>query len=162
MAKENERSGGALREEENRARGSEVFLGGLPRTVTESTIHQMFSAYGEIVEIRLMKDQNGISKGFCFVRYAKKESALWAKREKNGVEVQGRKIGVDISLDKCSLYFGNLKKDWSSAEFDQLIRQAFREVVSVELAMAPFAEVSGRRKTLNRGFAFVRFATHGV
>ncbi|XP_078177665.1 uncharacterized protein LOC144572118 isoform X3 [Carex rostrata] len=124
MAQENERSGGALREQENRARGSEVFLGGLPRTVTESTIHQMFSAYGEIVEIRLMKDQNGISKGFCFVRYAKKESALWAKREKNGVEVQGRKIGVDISLDKCSLYFGNLKKDWSSAEFDQLIRQA--------------------------------------
>lgn len=40
--------------------------------------------------------------------------------------------------------------------------KAFREVVSVELAMAPFAEVSGRRKTLNRGFAFVRFATHGV
>ncbi|XP_078177663.1 uncharacterized protein LOC144572118 isoform X2 [Carex rostrata] len=138
MAQENERSGGALREQENRARGSEVFLGGLPRTVTESTIHQMFSAYGEIVEIRLMKDQNGISK------------------------VQGRKIGVDISLDKCSLYFGNLKKDWSSAEFDQLIRQAFREVVSVELAMAPFAEVSGRRKTLNRGFAFVRFTTHGA
>jgi RNA recognition motif. (a.k.a. RRM, RBD, or RNP domain) len=26
-------------------------------------------------------------KGFCFVRYAKKESAIWAKREKNGVEV---------------------------------------------------------------------------
>lgn len=26
-------------------------------------------------------------KGFCFVRYAKKESATWAKREKNGVEV---------------------------------------------------------------------------
>lgn len=26
------------------------------------------------------------------------------------LQVQGRKIGVDISLDKCSLYFGNLKK----------------------------------------------------
>ncbi|KAJ4788190.1 RNA-binding protein 47 [Rhynchospora pubera] len=147
---------------ENRARGSEVFVGGLPRTVTESTIHQMFSPYGNITEIRLMKDQNGISKGFCFVRYAEKESALRAKREKNGVEVQGRKIGVDVSLDKCSLYFGNLKKDWSSEEFDQLIRQAFKEVVSVELAMAPSAVVSGRRKTLNRGFAFVRFASHGA
>jgi hypothetical protein len=26
---------------ENHARGSEVFVGGLPRTVTESTIHQV-------------------------------------------------------------------------------------------------------------------------
>ncbi|KAG1347820.1 APOBEC1 complementation factor-like [Cocos nucifera] len=121
----------------------------------------LFSAYGEILELRMMKDHNGNSKGFCFVRFATKDAAFKARKEKDGVMLQGKKIGVALSSDQDSLFFGNLRKDWSSEEFNKLVRQAFKDVVSVDLAMPPSSGHSGK-KQLNRGFAFVRFSSHAA
>ncbi|XP_078169249.1 uncharacterized protein LOC144563643 [Carex rostrata] len=131
------------------------------RKITESMIRKIFSPYGEIVEIELIKDQSSMAKGLCFVRYSKRESALDVKRQKNKVEMRGKKIGLDLSLDQNDLFFGNLKKEWSSEQVDQLIRQTFRGVVSVELAMAPVPEfLFGLKRCSNRGFAFVHFSSH--
>ncbi|XP_072951347.1 uncharacterized protein [Typha angustifolia] len=142
-------------------KGSEIFVGGLPRTVTESMIRELFSPCGEIIEVRMMKDQSGNSKGFCFVRFMTKEAALQAQKEKNRVMLQGKNIGVALSSDQDSLFFGNLRKEWCSEEFDKLVRQAFQDVLSVELAMPSSSENSSAgRKQLNRGFAFVRFSSH--
>jgi len=87
-----------------------VFVGGLPRSATETTLREVFSPCGEIVDVRIMKDQNGIPKGYGFVRFAKREYANTAKRKKNGIELQGKKIVVDLSMDQDTLFFGNLCK----------------------------------------------------
>ncbi|XP_073005048.1 uncharacterized protein [Typha latifolia] len=142
-------------------KGSEIFVGGMPRTVTENMIRELFSPCGEIIEVRMMKDQSGNSKGFCFVRFMTKEAALQAQKEKNRVMLQGKNIGVALSSDQDSLFFGNLRKEWCSEEFDKLVRQAFQDVLSVDLAMPSSSENSSAgRKQLNRGFAFVRFSSH--
>ncbi|CAL9758131.1 unnamed protein product [Musa acuminata subsp. burmannicoides] len=162
MVKTNYTSGG-FSSQGHRVKGSEIFVGGFPRSVTESIIHELFSPYGEIIELRMIKDQEGNSKGFCFVRFTTKEAAFRAYKENDGVMVHGKSIRVALSSDQDSLFFGNLHKDWSLEEFDKLVRQAFKDVLSVNLAMYPSAEdFAAGKKRLNRGFAFVQFSSHAA
>ncbi|XP_034706734.1 polyadenylate-binding protein 7-like isoform X2 [Vitis riparia] len=148
---------------EHAVKGSEVFVGGLSRTITESNIREVFSTCGEIIEVRMMTDQNGKSKGYCFVRFTTKEAANKAIKEKSGFMVEGKKIGVVPSTDQTTLFFGNLPKDWSPDEFDKMVCQAFQDVTSVDLAM-PFGsgDTSLGQKQQNRGFAFVKFSSHAA
>jgi len=144
-----------------RVKGSEVFVGGLSHTVTEDMIRELFSSCGEVVEIRMMKDQNGASKGYCFVRFAMKEAAMKAQKEKNNITLQGKRIGVVSSSDKDILFLGTLRKEWLPEEVESMVRQAFQDVVSVEVAMPPrTGESPPDKRKLNRGFAFVHFASH--
>ncbi|CAL9089443.1 unnamed protein product [Musa textilis] len=162
MVKTNYTSGG-FSGQGHRVKGSEIFVGGLPRSVTESIIHELFSPYGEIIELRMIKDQEGNSKGFCFVRFTTKEAASRAYKENDGVMVHGKSIRVALSSDQDSLFFGNLHKDWSLEEFDKLVRQAFKDVLSVNLAMSPSTEdFAAGKSRLNRGFAFVQFSSHAA
>lgn len=91
-------------------KGTEIFVGGLARTTTESKIHEVFSSCGEIVEIRLIKDQIGNAKGFCFVRFATKYAADKALKEKSGYVLDGKKIGIRPSVEQDTLFLGNLNK----------------------------------------------------
>ncbi|XP_066162497.1 uncharacterized protein [Oryza sativa Japonica Group] len=155
-------SHGDYDEQDRRVKGAEVFVGGLPRSVTERALREVFSPCGEIVDLRIMKDQNGISKGYGFVRFAERECAYIAKRQINGFELQGKRLAVDLSLDQDTLFFGNLCKDWGIEEFEELIRKALEDVVSVDLAMARNHDSSVGKRRLNRGFAFVRFSSHAA
>ncbi|KZV42767.1 hypothetical protein F511_07464 [Dorcoceras hygrometricum] len=147
-------------------KGTEVFVGGLPRTISEDKIRQEFSVCGEIVEIRLIKDQKGNLKGFCFVRFSTKEAASRAVREKSGTSLDGKTIGVLPSVEHNALYFGNLNKDffpspaWSADEFEKLVLQVFPDVVSVDLPVV--IDMQPGQKPRNRGFAFVRFSSHAA
>lgn len=141
-------------------KGTEVFVGGLARTTTESKIHEVFSSCGEIVEIRLIKDQIGNPKGFCFVRFATKYAADKALKEKSGYVLEGKKIGVRLSVEQDTLFLGNLNKGWSDEEFESIVRQVFPDVVSVELAI--LGDVQPGQKQRNRGFAFVKFSSHAA
>jgi hypothetical protein len=51
--------------------------------------------------------------------------------------------------------------EWTSEEFEELIHKTFKDVVSVDLAMASNHGSSSKRH-VNRGFAFVRFSSHSV
>ncbi|XP_066355812.1 uncharacterized protein [Miscanthus floridulus] len=143
------------------AKGAEVFVGGLPRSATESTLREIFSSCGEIIDVRIMKDQNGHSKGYGFVRFSKRDYAYTAKRQKNGIELQGKRLDVDLSMDQDTVFFGNLCKEWTLEEFEELIRKTFKDVVSVDLAMAS-NHGSSNKRNINRGFAFVRFSSHAA
>ncbi|XP_060195790.1 uncharacterized protein LOC132625041 isoform X2 [Lycium barbarum] len=141
-------------------KGTEVFVGGLARTTTESKIHEVFSSCGEIVEIRLIKDQKGNPKGFCFVRFATKYAAAKALKEKSGYVLDGKKIGVRPSVEQDTLFLGNLNKGWGAEEFESIVRQVFPDVVSVDLAI--LGDVQPGQKQRNRGFAFVKFSSHAA
>ncbi|KAL1538773.1 hypothetical protein AAHA92_27477 [Salvia divinorum] len=141
------------------AKGIEVFVGGLPRTVDEEKIREAFSDCGEIVEVRMIKDQKGYSKGFCFVRFSTKESAARAVREKTGILLDGKKIGVLPSSEQETLYFGNLNKAWTADEFKRMVLQIFPDIESIDLSMSKDAP---GQKPRNRGFAFVKFSSHAA
>nr|KAF6500780.1 hypothetical protein HJG59_007834 [Molossus molossus] len=73
-----------------------IFLGGLPHELTEGDVICVFSQYGEIVNIHLVRDkQTGKSRGFCFLRFEDQRSTILAVDNFNGIKIKGRTIRVD-------------------------------------------------------------------
>ncbi|KAJ2662543.1 RNA-binding protein Cwf29 [Coemansia sp. RSA 1200] len=73
-----------------------VFVGGLPFDLTEGDIICVFSQYGEIVNINLVRDkETGASKGFAFLQYEDQRSTILAVDNLNGTKVLGRTLRVD-------------------------------------------------------------------
>ncbi|KAJ8733207.1 hypothetical protein PYW08_001505 [Mythimna loreyi] len=73
-----------------------VFVGGLPYDLTEGDIICVFSQYGEIVNINLVRDKaTGKSRGFSFICYEDQRSTILAVDNLNGTKILGRTIRVD-------------------------------------------------------------------
>ncbi|KAM4727027.1 LOW QUALITY PROTEIN: RNA-binding motif protein, X-linked 2 [Anableps anableps] len=73
-----------------------IFVGGFPYELTEGDLICVFSQYGEIVNINLVRDKKtGKSKGFCFVCYEDQRSTVLAVDNFNGIKIKGRTIRVD-------------------------------------------------------------------
>ncbi|XP_067011149.2 RNA-binding motif protein, X-linked 2 [Anabrus simplex] len=77
-----------------------IFIGGLPYDLTEGDVICVFSQYGEIVNINLVRDKgSGKSKGFCFLCYEDQRSTVLAVDNFNGIKLLGRTIRVDHVAD---------------------------------------------------------------
>ncbi|XP_051903077.1 RNA-binding motif protein, X-linked 2 [Hippocampus zosterae] len=77
-----------------------VFIGGFPYELSEGDIICVFSQYGEIVNINLVRDKKtGKSKGFCFLCYEDQRSTILAVDNFNGIKIKGRTIRVDHVRD---------------------------------------------------------------
>lgn len=65
-----------------------IFVGGLPYDLSEGDVICVFSQYGEIVNINLVRDKKtGKQKGFCFVCYEDQRSTVLAVDNLNGIKV---------------------------------------------------------------------------
>ncbi|XP_075158911.1 RNA-binding motif protein, X-linked 2 [Haematobia irritans] len=77
-----------------------IFVGGFPYTLTEGDLLCVFSQYGEIVNIHLVRDkESGKSKGFCFICYEDRRSTVLAVDNLNGIKLLNRSIRVDHVMD---------------------------------------------------------------
>ncbi|XP_069689095.1 RNA-binding motif protein, X-linked 2-like [Periplaneta americana] len=73
-----------------------IFIGGLPYDLTEGDVICVFSQYGEVVNLNLVREKGtGKSKGFCFLCYEDQRSTVLAVDNLNGIKVLGRTIRVD-------------------------------------------------------------------
>lgn len=73
-----------------------IFVGGLPYDLTEGDVICVFSQYGEIVHINLVRDkQTGKSKGFCFICYEDQRSTILAVDNLNSIKLLGRTLRVN-------------------------------------------------------------------
>ncbi|PNF26126.1 hypothetical protein B7P43_G04445 [Cryptotermes secundus] len=77
-----------------------IFIGGLPYNLTEGDVICVFSQYGEVVNLNLVRDKaTGKSKGFCFLCYEDQRSTALAVDNLNGIKLLGRTIRVDHVAD---------------------------------------------------------------
>eukprot|EP01056_Protomagalhaensia_sp_Gyna25_P000517 Protomagalhaensia_sp_Gyna_25__516@NODE_1242_length_2031_cov_24_608434_g542_i1_p1_GENE_NODE_1242_length_2031_cov_24_608434_g542_i1NODE_1242_length_2031_cov_24_608434_g542_i1_p1_ORF_typecomplete_len595_score103_43RRM_1/PF00076_22/2_3e14RRM_1/PF00076_22/7_9e18RRM_1/PF00076_22/1_1e19RRM_5/PF13893_6/2_5e06RRM_5/PF13893_6/1_4e06RRM_5/PF13893_6/7_6e06RRM_7/PF16367_5/0_017RRM_7/PF16367_5/9_7e05RRM_7/PF16367_5/0_00042Nup35_RRM_2/PF14605_6/1_2e02Nup35_RRM_2/PF14605_6/0_0049Nup35_RRM_2/PF14605_6/0_00097WW/ len=66
---------------------AKLFVGSLPRTITEQEVRDIFSTCGQIDEVFIMKDSaSGQGKGCAFVKFAYKEQALHAIKLLSGMQ----------------------------------------------------------------------------
>ncbi len=70
--------------------GSKLYVGNLSYSVTSEQLKEVFSACGEVREIKVIE-----GKGFAFVEMATQVEAEKAKKELNGTQFAGRTITVD-------------------------------------------------------------------
>ncbi len=75
-----------------------LFVGNLPFSTTEEDLREMFSQFGELVNVSLLTDKfSGRSKGFGFVEYTTEEAALAAVEALHGSDLSGRDMVVNIA-----------------------------------------------------------------
>jgi len=75
-----------------------LFVGGLPYSVTDRKLEEIFSEIGVVSSATVITDRDtGQSKGFGFVDMEKDEEADEAIKKLNDTEIEGRKIVVNVA-----------------------------------------------------------------
>ncbi|NXK59691.1 RBMX2 protein, partial [Sylvietta virens] len=92
-----------------------IFVGGLHHDLTEGDVLCVFSQYGEVANINLVRDKKtGKSKGFCFLCYEDQRSTVLAVDYVNGIKIKGRTIRVD--------HVANYRPPKESEDWDEVTR----------------------------------------
>ena len=155
-----------------------LFVAGLPDSISEGVLRQLFEATGgTVVDVSVPRDRaTGRTRGFGFVTMSTEDEARDARQSLDGSMQSGRSISVrpfqaappkrgdaprgDAPSDRDrgggtedrTLYLGNLPYDTSSQEVEQMLERAgASSAVRVNLPLDP----NGRP----RGFGFVTFAS---
>ncbi|MFZ5894127.1 MAG: hypothetical protein ACOY0T_23910 [Myxococcota bacterium] len=153
-----------------------LFVAGLPESITEDVLRQLFEATGgKVVEVSLPRERTtGKVRGFGFVTFATADEANRARDELDGSLQAGRSISVRpfsseppkrgerseggggrfdapapaASAEDRTLYVGNLPYDTSQQELSQFLEEnGVGPVARIHLPVGP----DGRM----RGFGFV-------
>ncbi|NXQ33031.1 RBMX2 protein, partial [Alaudala cheleensis] len=102
-----------------------IFVGGLHHQLTEGDVICVFSQYGEVVNINLVRDRKtGKSRGFCFLCYEDQRSTILAVDNFNGIKVKGRTIRVD--------HVANYRPPQESEDWDEVTRALHAKGCGVE------------------------------
>jgi len=73
-----------------------LYVGGLPYSVTEGQLREIFSAHGTVESARVITDKfTGQSKGFGFVEMSSGGEAQKAIEALNGTQLDGRTLTVN-------------------------------------------------------------------
>ena len=78
-----------------------IYVGNLPRTITEEEIREAFSQHGQVSEVNVIKDrETGRPRGFAFVEMPNGNEAATAIKELNLQEIGGRAMTVNEARPK--------------------------------------------------------------
>lgn len=76
--------------------GNKLYVGGLPYSVTEGQLEEIFSQHGSVQSARVISDKfTGRSRGFGFVEMGSDDEAQKAIQALNGTELEGRTLVVN-------------------------------------------------------------------
>jgi RNA-binding motif X-linked protein 2 len=113
-----------------------IFIGGLNYDMSEGDIITVFSQYGEVVNINLVRDQKtGKSKGFCFLCYSDQRSTILAVDNFNGIKLLNRTIRVD--------HVANYRMPKEHEDIDPVTKQLYSEGCAPKEMTLP---VSGKQE----------------
>mmetsp|Transcript_619 Transcript_619/g.1081 ORF Transcript_619/g.1081 Transcript_619/m.1081 type:complete len:735 (-) Transcript_619:802-3006(-) len=128
-----------------------VFLNNLPYTVTEDELRTLLNPYGHIAEVRIIRNANGMCRGYAYAEFESEESAA-AAAKLGKTRLGGREIVVSGAkstqpVDKNVIYVANLPYTATESALSAL----FTGSTSVRMPMD--------EKGSSKGFAFVDFTT---
>lgn len=99
-----------------------VYAGGLSYELTEGDVLAVFSQYGEIVDVHLVRDkQTKKSRGFAFLAYEDQRSTVLAVDNLSGSRVAGRIIRVE--------HVDNYRKQKAEAEGEEYISDVDERII---------------------------------
>ena len=76
--------------------GNKLYVGGLPYSVTEARLQEIFAAHGTVESAKVITDRDtGQSRGFGFVDMGSGGEAQRAIQALNGTELGGRTLTVN-------------------------------------------------------------------
>ena len=73
-----------------------IYVGNLPKNTTEEAVREIFAKYGEVSEVKLIKDRYSDElRGFGFVEMPSKSDAQKSIQEVDGTELDGHTLIVN-------------------------------------------------------------------
>ncbi len=76
--------------------GKRLYVGGLPYSVTDDQLEQIFSAHGTVESAKVITDKfTDNSRGFGFVEMSSDQEAQKAVQAVNGMQLEGRTLTVN-------------------------------------------------------------------
>ena len=76
--------------------GTKLYVGGLPYSVTEGRLQEIFSAHGSVESANVISDKfTGKSRGFGFVQMGSSAESQKAIESLNGTQLDGRTLTVN-------------------------------------------------------------------
>lgn len=77
---------------------TKLFVGGLPYSIDNNKLNEMFAAFGQVISATVIMDKfTNQSKGFGFVEMANDEDAQKAIKALDGSDYEGRRLGVSVA-----------------------------------------------------------------
>ncbi|XP_073525821.1 dead end protein homolog 1-like [Phyllobates terribilis] len=132
--------------------GSEIFIGNIPQEIYEDTLIPLFQSVGKLYEFRLMMTFSGLNRGFAYARYFSKRIADQAIAQIGSHEIQGVKIFVCRSTEKCELMLDGLPLLMEQAALEDLLGEMTPGVDLVSLYASPFTDL--------KNMAVVKYNSH--
>ncbi|KAL6867475.1 hypothetical protein ACP4OV_015499 [Aristida adscensionis] len=134
----------------------EIFIGGLPKDWVDEDIRKVFSEFGKIESIKIIKNPvTNSTKGFAFLCYGNTEDAMKAlEKVSEETEVKGKKVRISASQDNSTLYLGNICKTWTKDQVESMLNEL--GIDGLEMSLPDDPDSGGR----NKGFAFIQFESH--
>jgi nucleolin len=141
----------------------ELFVKNISFNTTEKELAEAFQKYGDVEESKIVTDkQTGKSRGFGFLKFYSKKSAVEAMNDADNITVGGRNLLIRYSNDKNSDFKGsgsnNTGKKGPSSEFgifvgnisykctENDLKKFFKDcgkVLDVRLAKKPDGKLKG-------------------
>lgn len=132
--------------------GSEIFIGGLPRDVTDEDLRDLCESFGEVYEIRLVKDKDRKeNKGFAFIVFTTEEAAQKAVEDIQDKDYKGKTLRCSLSQVKHRLFIGNVPKSLAEEELKRIFEGIGPGVENIECFKDP------QNPSRNRGFVFIDY-----
>ncbi|XP_062012275.1 organelle RRM domain-containing protein 6, chloroplastic isoform X4 [Rosa rugosa] len=86
---------------------SRIMVKNIPYSTSENSLQQKFSNFGEIAEVKLVKDETSKrSKGFAFIQYTSQDDAMLALENMDHQTFDGRVIYVELAKPGKDAYAG--------------------------------------------------------
>ena len=103
-----------------------VFIKNLPEELEETTLTELFEKYGQITSLKIMKGDDGKSKGFAFVSYEDPAEAEAAVEELNNKEMDGGKTMYVGRAQKKAERQAELKKKFEALKMERMTRYIYK------------------------------------
>lgn len=84
----------------NKYQGMNLYVKNLDDTINEDTFRETFAPFGTITSARIMKNEEGVSRGFGFICFSSPEEATRAVADMNGKMVRSKPIVVTLHQRK--------------------------------------------------------------
>jgi RNA recognition motif-containing protein len=130
-----------------------LFVGQVPAVCTEDMLRPVFQPYGEIIEIKIMRDApGGRSKGCAWVKYATREqaqAAIEALHEQHTIPPQTNTLQVRFADDKArtsgstTAFVGNLPTNTTPEQLKDYIATILPAGVQVKDVNVPAGKLFG-------------------
>ncbi|KAK3144322.1 hypothetical protein QOZ80_4AG0311510 [Eleusine coracana subsp. coracana] len=116
----------SMKDAADKYQGLNLYLKNLDDSIGDDQLRELFANFGKITSCKVMRDQNGLSKGSGFVAFSTRDEAAQALNEMNGKMISGKPLYVAFAQRKEE------RKAMLQAQFSQM-----RPAVPMTPTLAP-------------------------